>query len=649
MTKEEEKERKNDDKVNELKNHICYGGEEKPYVFISYKSDDWKIVLRDVVYRLWHDYGLNFYFDGAFDGKNPLWTKQFPENMSHPDCKGVLAFVDQKYSTSYATLLELMYSQTVSGGEKPVVTVNLGKFPEIKSTNRDANIDTGLGDDSNDDDNNNAEKEVELFDDTYSDLIDAGVITGKAKGAYKPYKNKKLTHRECNIIVRHIIGNLEIQKNKYEKGDSLEDLVNTIKSAFEGDVFGSKISQPPKVTLNTKSTDLIAAEPTPNEAHINDTTVKQGNTANAEAEKENNRREADTISGRISISDFLKNWSSDKNSKNKKYFTGKSYESVRLVGSGECAKYSTESFKSSREMTINFVNRRIDEMGIEYIEKVNRRYSGSSNPPFLPTEEADKKSLSYKALTSSKAAGYSINTNFSEYNFIKELQRYIEALVLPAGELYLEFKDSRENNDITTDTKPTDLTAAEPARFGTDISETKAELSNTVIRPRPLYSGEKENDLRGADKISGRISISDFLKNWSSDKNSKNKKYFTGKSYKSVRLVGSGECAKYSTESFKSSREMTINFVNRRIDEMGIEYIEKVNRRYPGSNNPPFLPTEEADKKSLSYKALTSSKAAGYSINTNFSEYNFIKELQRYIEALVLPAGELYLEFTSYE
>ena len=44
----------------------------KSYVFISYKSDDWKTVLGDIVYKLVKEHGLNVYFDGDFSGHNPL-------------------------------------------------------------------------------------------------------------------------------------------------------------------------------------------------------------------------------------------------------------------------------------------------------------------------------------------------------------------------------------------------------------------------------------------------------------------------------------------------------------------------------------------------------------------------------------------------
>lgn len=53
------------------------------------------------------EHGLNVYFDGDFSGHNPLWTEQFPENMESGNCRGVVAFIDNAYTKSYATLMEL--------------------------------------------------------------------------------------------------------------------------------------------------------------------------------------------------------------------------------------------------------------------------------------------------------------------------------------------------------------------------------------------------------------------------------------------------------------------------------------------------------------------------------------------------------------
>lgn len=188
MTNDENKRRQQDEHVRYIKNHLCDKDSKKPFVFISYKSDDWEIVLHEVVYTLVKDHGLNVYFDGSFDSHNSLWIKQFPQNMSSEYCKGVLAFLDNRYATSYATLMELMYSQTMLAGlggkyseEKglPVIPVNLDKLTKLKSEVGEE--DTGLGVLFHDgEERTNAKAEEKVFINAFEELKERKVL-GKTK------------------------------------------------------------------------------------------------------------------------------------------------------------------------------------------------------------------------------------------------------------------------------------------------------------------------------------------------------------------------------------------------------------------------------------------------------------------------------------
>lgn len=213
MTPEENKRRSEDPRVKYIKAHICDKDGNKPFVFISYKSDDWELVLGDIVYRLVKDYGLNVYFDGSFESHASLWIEQFPENMEHYNCMGVLAFVDDKYSTSYATLLELMYSQRLSADEKPVVPINIGKL--TKKTGAEGASDTGLGVKYFEDGTTNvhAQNEKELFVETFDELV-ARDILKQSKFLYK--KEKKLTKKICSEIVNELLAYLYKNENPYD-------------------------------------------------------------------------------------------------------------------------------------------------------------------------------------------------------------------------------------------------------------------------------------------------------------------------------------------------------------------------------------------------------------------------------------------------
>lgn len=261
LSYEQEIERREDEHVKYLAEHVCNKDGDKPYVFISYKSDDWKIVLHDVVYRLVKEYGLNVYFDGDFSGHNPHWTTQFPENMAHPNCRGVLAFIDDLYSTSYATLLELMYSQCSCQDEdnnyeyvrKNVVPVNLVKaLAVIKDT-----ADTGLGktqyfDGERDVKNVKAADEKKLFDEAFERGCELKILK-KTKNPYKGELSKKL----CSVMVEEVLASIDYNDNPYLKmGDSIAAIRASIENACGSEVFDkADDNDDHKVTNNDRDND----------------------------------------------------------------------------------------------------------------------------------------------------------------------------------------------------------------------------------------------------------------------------------------------------------------------------------------------------------------------------------------------------------
>lgn len=246
----EKERRRTDEHVEYIRKHVCNKEGDKPYVFVSYKSDDWEIVLQDIVYRLVKDYHLNIYFDGDFDVHNSHWTTQFPENMADPKCKGILTFLDDSYATSYATLLELMYSQCscfekmtdketqkekLVHIKKQVVPVNIGKLSIIINDE-----DTGLGKDSYHDGerwitNPKAVTEKTLFDKTFKRGEKLGVLA-----TFKLlYKYEGLSKETCSEIVNELLSGIDYNDNEYfQKGASLDSIVNSIKSACGSEVFG---------------------------------------------------------------------------------------------------------------------------------------------------------------------------------------------------------------------------------------------------------------------------------------------------------------------------------------------------------------------------------------------------------------------------
>lgn len=239
LSADELEERREDRYVNYIADRVCKKDSGKPYVFVSYKSDDWKLVLRDIVYKLVKDYGLNVYFDGEFNGHNPLWTEQFPDNMRSPNCRGVLAFVDDQYTCSYATLMELLYSQAgcqeieppYNYVKKNVVPVFLSKLTLIKDK---ANTGLGVGTFDNGEVNIHAADEKNLFDELFVKASELHIL----KNTVNPYKwAKELSKELCATMTREVLAFIGANDNLYQQGIQLKDIAKSIEDACGREVF----------------------------------------------------------------------------------------------------------------------------------------------------------------------------------------------------------------------------------------------------------------------------------------------------------------------------------------------------------------------------------------------------------------------------
>ncbi len=242
MTEQEWKKRMTNSRYKELQ--ITTHQDNKPYVFVSYKSDSWELVLTEIVYTLQKEYGLRVYFDKSFNDNNNIWTKQFSKNMSDPNCKAIIAFVDNEYYLSYATLLEIMYSQTamaVLGMQKKgldVIPVNLEtiKEPPLAVGKED----TGLGVEKFPDGttNVNAVKEKKLFDETFDELVQKKKFKDDSDSKYL-YKHKdELPKNACWTIMKEMFSIIGVSENPYKPNmvEFYDSLVKTIQSVAP-DVF----------------------------------------------------------------------------------------------------------------------------------------------------------------------------------------------------------------------------------------------------------------------------------------------------------------------------------------------------------------------------------------------------------------------------
>lgn len=185
MKDKEKRERSKDKNVTAIRITKRDSENIKPFVFVSYASDDWRMVLHEIVYRLNQVYGLRVYFDREFDINNENWTTQFPYNMRSPFCKAILVFYSDSYRRRYATLMELMCSKTKIVKDIPLIPVNLGRLKQL--TDYEQEVVTGLGKEEwNDNTNNHAEEELELFHQFYDELKESAKYS-----RIKPFYDKR--------------------------------------------------------------------------------------------------------------------------------------------------------------------------------------------------------------------------------------------------------------------------------------------------------------------------------------------------------------------------------------------------------------------------------------------------------------------------
>ena len=111
----------------------------KPYVFISYASDNWEKVFKGAVIPLQQTYGLRVYADKAFDKVNDRWIVPMLRNIR--GAAAVMVFVSQPYIESYACFLELL---TAVNSKKPIIFISLEDNLHLGNTTDQPEVERGV-------------------------------------------------------------------------------------------------------------------------------------------------------------------------------------------------------------------------------------------------------------------------------------------------------------------------------------------------------------------------------------------------------------------------------------------------------------------------------------------------------------------------
>lgn len=396
------------------------------YVFISYKSDDYEQVLDEILYRTCRKYGLKVYFDVAFDDGSDSWINQFYDNMCSPHCKAMIAFISNKYYSSYATLLEMMAHKTRDAGGDGIfgslafLPINLEDIKEQSSSNEN----TGLGTIRFQDGtfNKQAEKELMLFNRIFRELA---YSQKELEFYYYRFEDRDLYYEATKTQLAVGKPYLNVTKCRRLMGLICPDKNNNdgTNKAFEDAIY-DKLMQEGQTGL--KSVFIPDWKPLPFES------VEQPEPIEPPIPGKPGKTET------ILLPDFLKKY-------NNNTFKKETFQQVRLVGQEEYAAYSTPFFNSAYPLVWSFVMKLLEERGEDYLHFVNKKNSGSKNPPFITTAEHQKRKeekhpVTYRSLELPGLEGWSMCRHYGQYGWVNDvLRRRILELGLPLGSFSLEY------------------------------------------------------------------------------------------------------------------------------------------------------------------------------------------------------------------
>lgn len=605
-----------------------------PYVFISYKSDDWETVLDGIVYTLCKKYGMRAYFDTKFEQNSDSWIHQFEPNMNHSNCRAIVAFTDNVYYESYATLMEVMASQTDKNNEKTFINVPLSTLTEtpIEKSSEDTGLGTWVGKTQV---NELWEIEKSTFDRLYEDLkaIANTQNTDQSKkiirrfrlytvsGQNTPFnENSKrepyLTKGDCYKIMDAVLpkGSKPQGTDAESRADSIHTML--INDPLAKDVFDeSMIDWPPQEKSPVSDADKPPVDTKGSEENRNPIPI---NTVQSPAVS---MPELPTLAKIL-----------DSKAKEKKTFMEKmavrkgepkSYDKIALIGKPGFEKYSQGPAETVGKLVIGFATARIAEMGEEYIRCVISYEAPQKpkDPIFITSEEFSRRKADEKANSAYDPVGfgYYIRKKYGNYDFLNNsLKKQLAALSEKEG---LQLSEILDN--ILVDCTWKDAPKPKPAPD--NKADVKAVPSEPKQTPNPSVAVAASSEVSSSNTVTYSL---DYVAN---------ELPFGAKEYTGIRLIGKNGCEDFSTEVKASARDMVDSFVNTCVDKLGVDYIKAIIEAETIAagqkpKNPIFLDEAELQIRQslpgkISNRPLTSKNGVGYYMNVNFGDHPIIKAI----------------------
>lgn len=202
----------------------------------------------------------------------------------------------------------------------------------------------------------------------------------------------------------------------------------------------------------------------------------------------------------ITLPDFLKKY-------NISTFKKETFQQVRLVGSGEYAKYSTPSFDSVYPVVWSFVMKLLEERGEAYLHFVNGKNPGSKNPPFITAAEHKKRKeekhpITYRRLELPGLEGWSMCRHYGQYDWVSNvLRKRMKELGLPLEAFSFEYVDPGQAQQKAVFSEPETPVKTE-ASSGTE-EPAKPSVSTGGIKGPATLLGEKPKKQKQAAPADG--------------------------------------------------------------------------------------------------------------------------------------------------
>lgn len=483
MTEEQKAARKKSAENGHIKwikdNCLRTKDDNEDFVFISYKSDNYEKVLDEIVYNTCRKYGLKVYFDTAFDDNSDSWINQFYENMKSIHCKAFIAFIDNNYYLSYATLLEMMASRTAAaGGDYKYnslffLPINLETLTEPKDEVLKQNTGLGTARFADETENKHAEKEVSLFNEVYSELVDEN---RKLKHMYKRYSEDKI-----RLYCEKTYSGKPAYEKEYLNKALCRAIMDTVMPECNDndgtnkefvEVIHDKLSEYGSVFIKDwKAPDENVVKP--NTSGNNENGLQKPSIENPSTEGWNEK----------SLDVFVKNF-------NDKNFNAKEYAKIKITGKGEAKKFFTdEIYKNPASMVRDFADRLANILGKDCVKFFESFAGKAASPIFISKAEWDirkkeNKSDSYSVV---KDTNYCINTHMSPCRWITYvLKEIVLALGLELQDIVVSFTNQNTSDDSSEtvtgneDTKSGKSGGTEKVSNGEDSFEDDYEIDGPV-------------------------------------------------------------------------------------------------------------------------------------------------------------------------